>query len=71
MMNLVNSATEVIKSVRVYDALDMVIIAAMIFALLMWFKTRASRFVFIGILLLGGVYLVARFFQLYMTIIVL
>ena len=71
MMNLVNSATEVIKSVRVYDVLDMVIIAAMIFALLMWFKTRASRFVFIGILLLGGVYLVARFFQLYMTIIVL
>jgi hypothetical protein len=47
------------------------IIAAMIFALLMWFKTRASRFVLIGILLLGGVYLLARFFQLYLTLIVL
>jgi uncharacterized protein (TIGR00159 family) len=71
MMILVKSATEVIKSIRVYDVLDMAIIAAMIFTLLMWFKTRASRFVFIGILLLGGVYLVARFFQLYMTVIVL
>jgi uncharacterized protein (TIGR00159 family) len=71
MMNLVTSATDIIKSVRVYDILDMAIIAAMIFTLLMWFKTRASRFVFIGILLLGGVYLIARFFQLYMTVIVL
>ncbi len=49
----------------------MAIIAGMIFALLMWFKTRASRFVLIGILLLGGVYLAARFFQLYLTVIVL
>jgi uncharacterized protein (TIGR00159 family) len=43
----------------------------MIFALLTWFKTRASRFVLIGIILLGGVYIAARFFQLYLTTIVL
>ncbi len=70
-MDFVNAAASVIKSIRIQDILDMAIIAAMIFALLMWFKTRASRFVLIGILLLGGVYLAARFFQLYLTVIVL
>lgn len=60
-----------IKSVRIQDILDIVIIAVMIFALLMWFKTRASRFVLIGIILLGVVYVAARFFQLYLTTIVL
>jgi diadenylate cyclase len=69
-MDFVNAAA-VMKSIRLLDILDMAIIAGMIFTLLMWFKTRASRFVLIGILLLGGVYLVARFFQLYLTAIVL
>ena len=70
-MYLVNAAAPLIKSIRIQDILDVVIIAAMIFALLMWFKTRASRFVLIGVLLLGGVYLAARFFQLYLTVMVL
>ena len=70
-MDFVNAAASVIKSIRIQDIMDMAIIAGMIFALLMWFKTRASRFVLIGILLLGGVYLAARFFQLYLTVIVL
>jgi len=70
-MDIVNSAVAVVKSIRIQDILDMAIIAAMIFTLLMWFKTRASRFVLIGVLLVGGVYLAARFFQLYLTVIVL
>ncbi|MFA5323105.1 MAG: diadenylate cyclase [Smithella sp.] len=70
-MALLEAAFAVIKSIRVQDILDVIIIALMIFALLTWFKTRASRFVLIGITLLGGVYLAARFFQLYMTTIVL
>jgi uncharacterized protein (TIGR00159 family) len=70
-MPLINAALSVIKSIRIQDILDMAIIAVMIFALLTWFKTRASRFVLIGITLLGGVYLAARFFQLYLTTIVL
>lgn len=60
-----------IKSVRMQDILDIVIIAVMIFALLSWFKTRASRFVLMGITLLGVIYIAARFFQLYLTTIVL
>ena len=70
-MDLFNSALAVVKSIRIQDILDVMIIALMIFALLTWFKTRASRFVLIGIILLGGVYIAARFFQLYLTTIVL
>jgi uncharacterized protein (TIGR00159 family) len=70
-MTLLNSALVVIKSIRIQDILDVTIIALMIFAFLTWFKTRASRFVLIGITLLGGVYIAARLFQLYLTTIVL
>jgi len=70
-MAFMESALAVVKSIRVQDILDVIIIALMIFALLTWFKTRASRFVLMGITLLGGIYLAARFFQLYLTTIVL
>lgn len=70
-MNMISDAVSAIKNIRIQDVLDIAIIAAMIFALLTWFKTRASRFVLIGILLLGCVYLAARFLQLYLTVIVL
>ena len=70
-MDLFNFALAVVKSIRIQDILDVMIIALMIFTLLTWFKTRASRFVLIGIILLGGVYIAARFFQLYLTTIVL
>ena len=70
-MSAINSLLAFIKNVRIQDILDMAIIAVMIFALLTWFKTRASRFVLIGITLLAGIYLAARFFQLYLTTIVL
>ncbi len=70
-MTLMESVLAAAKSIRVQDILDVTIIALMIFVLLTWFKTRASRFVLIGIFLLGGVYVAARFFQLYLTTIVL
>ena len=71
LLDLANSTFTMLKSIRIPDFLDIVIIALMIFALLTWFKTRASRYVLIGIILLGGVYMAARFFQLYLTTIVL
>jgi uncharacterized protein (TIGR00159 family) len=70
-MAFMDSGIAMIKSIRIQDILDVMIIALMIFAGLTWFKTRASRFVLIGITLIGGVYLAARFFQLYLTTIVL
>ncbi|MEN6621430.1 MAG: diadenylate cyclase, partial [Smithella sp.] len=70
-MNYIDSVLMFIRSVRIQDILDIFIIAAMIFALLTWFKIRASRFVLIGITFLGVIYIAARFFQLYLTTIVL
>ena len=70
-MDLLNAFFAILKSIRIPDILDITIIALMIFALLTWFKTRASRFVLIGIILLAGVYMGARLFQLYLTTIVL
>ena len=60
-----------LHTIRIQDILDIVIISIMISALLIWFKDRASRFVFWGITLLGIVYGLARFFQLYLTTVVL
>ncbi len=55
-MDLFNAALSAIKSLRIQDVLDIAIIAIMLFAFFIWFKNRASRFVLIGIILLGGVY---------------
>ncbi len=68
---MLDNALTMLQSFRIQDILDIAIISVMISALLIWFKDRASRFVFIGITLLGAIYLLARFFQLYLTTVVL
>jgi diadenylate cyclase len=61
----------VAQNLRIQDIFDIAIISIMISAVLIWFKDRASRFVFIGISVLGFIYVIARFFQLYLTTVVL
>ncbi|MBN1636217.1 MAG: diadenylate cyclase [Deltaproteobacteria bacterium] len=61
----------VFQSLRIQDILDILIIATLIYILLIWFKRTASRFVFVGISLLGVVYIIARIFHLYLTSMVL
>ena len=68
---MLDSALMMLQTLRIEDVLDVILIWIMISALLIWFKDRASRFVFLGIIFLGGVYLLARFFQLYLTTVVL
>jgi uncharacterized protein (TIGR00159 family) len=68
---MIDSALLVFQTLRIQDILDVLLIWVMISALLVWFKDRASRFVLLGIILLGGVYLLARFFQLYLTTVAL
>ncbi len=68
---MIQNALTMLQNFRIQDILDIAIISVMISALLIWFKDRASRFVFLGITLLGAVYLLARFFQLYLTTVVL
>jgi len=60
-----------LKSFQIQDIFDIAIITIMISALLIWFKDRASRFVLFGIGVLGLIYILARFFQLYLTTLVL
>ena len=60
-----------LQSLRIQDILDIAIISISISVLLIWIKDRASRFVFIGISLLGFIYIIAKFFQLYLTTVVL
>ncbi len=57
----------IFQNVRIQDIFDIAIISIMISAVLIWFKERASRFVFVGISLLGLIYIIARYFQLYLT----
>ncbi|MHB8829032.1 MAG: diadenylate cyclase [Syntrophales bacterium] len=64
---MIEYALKIIKTLRILDALDIAIISFMISAILIWFKDRASRFVFLGITLLGIIYVLARFFELYLT----
>lgn len=68
---MIESIWTLLQSIRIQDIFDIAIISVMISALLIWFKDRASRFVLLGISLLGFIYVVAKFFQLYLTTVVL
>ncbi|MCX7636059.1 MAG: diadenylate cyclase, partial [Syntrophales bacterium] len=68
---MIPGTAHLVSSIRIQDILDILIITIMISALLIWFKQRASRFVLMGISVLGIIYAAARFFQLYLTTAVL
>ena len=68
---MIDSISAILSSIRIQDVFDMLVIWIMMSVLLIWFKERASRFVFVGIALLGAVYIAARYFQLYLTTVVL
>ncbi|PKN60436.1 MAG: hypothetical protein CVU53_03115 [Deltaproteobacteria bacterium HGW-Deltaproteobacteria-11] len=68
---MIDNILTVFNNLRIQDIFDILIIWIMTSVVLIWFKERASRFVGIGIGLLGVVYLTARFFQLYLTTVAL
>ncbi len=53
--------------VRPADMMDMGVVALLIYALLVWFKKTRTAFVVMGLLVLMGVYLLARVMGMYMT----
>lgn len=63
----IETLTSYFNSFRIQDILDVVIISFLIYGFLIWFKKTSSRFMLVGIILLGLVYAVSRYFQLYMT----
>jgi uncharacterized protein (TIGR00159 family) len=66
-----NGPGNILQTFRIQDFLDIVIVGFLIYILLVWFKKTASRFVLIGIILLGVVYSLSNFLHLYLTVEVL
>jgi len=66
-----NAFWAVLYNIRIQDLFDIAIIAILIYVVLVWFMEAASRFVLVGIGLLGAVYILSRVFQLYLTAVVL
>lgn len=58
-------------SFRILDLLDILLIGIACYGLLVWFRKTRSRLVLAGIGLLGIVYFVSRWLQLYMTAVLL
>jgi len=63
--------TTLVHSFRIQDFFDILLITFMIYGLLVWFRDAASRFVLVGIGILGIIYYLARSFQLYLSAAVL
>lgn len=49
------------------DAFDIVIVATLIYIALVWFRRTATRLVMAGITMLAGVYVLAKYFGLFLT----
>ena len=59
---------ELLSNFGIRDLVDILIISVFIYTVLIWFWKTTSRFVFIGIIMLGLIYILARQFQLYLTV---
>ncbi len=68
MLNTINAF---IQSITIIDLIDVALISLFIYLILIWFKKARARFMFVGILVVGIVYLLARTFKLYLTTIIL
>jgi uncharacterized protein (TIGR00159 family) len=63
--------SELLNSFRILDLLDILLIGFAFYGLLVWFRRTRSRLVLAGIGLLGIVYFISRWLQLYMTAVLL
>ena len=59
------------RGFRLADVFDITIISILIYVILIWFRKTTSRLVIIGISIIGLTYILARLFQLYLTVYVL
>lgn len=59
--------SNIIESIRLTDIIDILVIAFFIYLILIWFQRSRARFMLIGMIIIGGVYVLARMFNLYLT----
>lgn len=64
---MLNWIREFIQGIRPGDIVDIAVISTFIYLLLVWFKKARARFILLGMVILGSIYLVARFWGLYLT----
>lgn len=55
-------------NVRYVDVLDVLVVAALTYAVVTWFRTARSRFVLTGMGALAGLYAIARALDMYLTL---
>lgn len=60
-----------LRNIRFADIADVGIVTIFIYLMLVWLKKARARFIFIGMAILSAIYLLARFFGLYLTIVAL
>ena len=53
---------EVAQSIRLIDLIDIGVITIFIYLLLVWLKKARARFILIGMVILGSIYIFARVF---------
>ncbi len=58
------------QSIRIADAIDVAVIAILLYSLLIWIRQAASRNVIIGVSLLAALYFFARGLDMYLTLLV-
>ncbi len=56
---------------KVSDVADIAIITVFIYLILVWLKKARARFIFIGMIMFGALYMAARLFGLYLTTVAL
>lgn len=59
------------RNIKFADVADIAIVSVFIYLMLVWLKKARARFIFIGMALLSVIYVLARFFGLYLTIVAL
>jgi uncharacterized protein (TIGR00159 family) len=57
-----------LDGLRLVDVVDILAVAAFVYGALVWFRQARSRFVLMGVALLGGVYLAAQFLGMRLTL---
>jgi len=58
---------DLVQSFKAKDLIDIAIIATFIYLILVWFKRARARYMFFGMVIMGLVYILSRFFGLYLT----
>ena len=67
LQNVLSTVDELYRNFRVADALDILLIATLLYCALLWFGETTSRRMLIGATLLALVYLAARMFDMHLT----